>query len=456
MTQNLLKPNRNSLKVLAFLMLIAISGKGMAQSSPLDLKTSIALALSANNSLRADSLGIKEAVYRNKELAGSFLPQVSYSNNAEYNIAIPSQLLPGSVAGQPSKDLVPVQFGTRYSLKSGVEVNQAVFRKDLSIRIKAADLYTGIATTKYTLSREELVYEVATTFYNLQGSYEMVQSTLSDYNNIRDVLQIAKAQYENGVLKKIDYQALQINLANKQSLLDQQQTRYKEQLAYFNYLLGLPVSSETTIVRDYSAVRSLELPQTEIASRTDIKLYHQLIESKLVDLKSTHAEKLPSVNSYFRMSLNSQFNKTVNAFDEGYRYKASQGGISVSMPIFDGNRRKSRLKATEVQLNQLKLETDQLYNQAAMQFAKTSESFANNRTQLSITGQNLELAEEVFRSRKALYKEGVTTLLELLDAERELSQARSNYTQAMIDVQKSWLDVHKSNGSLLTNYINSL
>jgi len=91
-----------------------------------------------------------------------------------------------------------------------------------------------------------------------------------------------------------------------------------------------------------------------------------------------------------------------------------------------------------------------------MELVKASQTFHNNKQQLSITKENLELAENVFKTRKALYSEGVTTLIELLDAERELSQARNNYTQAMIDVQKGWLEVHKANGTLLTNYLNSL
>jgi outer membrane protein TolC len=49
---------------------------------------------------------------------------------------------------------------------------------------------------------------------------------------------------------------------------------------------------------------------------------------------------------------------------------------------------------------------------------------------LSITKENLDLAEKVYQSRKALYAEAVTTLIELLDAERELSHGKNQpYTR---------------------------
>jgi outer membrane protein len=183
------------------------------QQPPLTLKAAIQQALGSNRTLRADSLGITATSWQNKELAGAFLPQVNYSSNIGYNLAIASQMVPGAMVNQPSKDLVPVQFGTSYTMRTGVEVDQLIYRKDLSVKIKAAGLYSNIATTRYNLSREELVYQVAGAWYGLQSSNEMVKSTLHDYKNIDEVLQVAKAQYESGTLKKIDYQTLQINLA---------------------------------------------------------------------------------------------------------------------------------------------------------------------------------------------------------------------------------------------------
>jgi outer membrane protein len=438
------------------LPVLVVTKTASAQERPLSLKQAVELALINNRTLQADSLGIAEAIYKNKELAGSFLPQINYSNGFQASPAIASQMVPGSMLNQPSKELVPVQMGTRYAMKTGIEVNQAIYRKDLSVKTRAADLYTDIAKTKYNLSKEELVYQVAATYFGLQSCSEMVKSTQHDYKNIHEVLQVAKAQFEQGTLKKIDFQTLQINLANKQSQLDQYRTRHSEQLAQFNYLLGLPANTETVVGDNQSLANKLAMPVNEVGNRTDLRLYQQMIQSKMVDLKSIEAEKLPVINSYFRFNVQSQFNKLSYAFDRDYRYKASDLGITMSVPLFDGNRRKNRLQATSIQLNQLKLQSLQLQDRAHMELVKTSQTFNNNKQQLFINKENLALAESVFESRKALYTQGVTSLIELLDAERELSQARTNYTQAVIDVQKGWMDVHKANGTLLTNFIQTL
>src|SRR5919202_336672 len=144
MNQQMNKKTKQLLRLLLFVVsLQSLVEAVMAQSKPLNLKAAIELALNNNRSLKADSLGITETLYKNKELAGWFLPQVNYASGVESNLAIPSQMVPGSMVGQPSKELVPVQFGTRYGMKSGVEVSQTVFRKDLSVKRQAADVFDG-------------------------------------------------------------------------------------------------------------------------------------------------------------------------------------------------------------------------------------------------------------------------------------------------------------------------
>jgi outer membrane protein TolC len=324
------------------------------------------------------------------------------------------------------------------------------------LQIRNSGLQSKIAKTKYNLSKEELVYQVASLFYSLQTNAELIRTTHFDYLNLKDVLTIAKAQYENGTLKRIDYESLEINVANKLSQLSQLQTQYNDQLAHFNYLLGIPAATETiindSIPQDLQPLES----GSNFLQREDIRLSYQMIESKESELKSIRAEKLPVFNSYFRYNYQSQFNKPGKAFNSDYLYNSSTVGISVSVPIFEGNRRKSRINTAQTQLEQLKLQSEHKQDEARMEVVSATGTLSNSQEQYVITLQNLGLAEKLFSSRRALYTEGVTTLVELLDAERELSQARNLHIQALIDVQISRLDLHKANGTLLTDFIKSI
>lgn len=446
---------KTALYVVIVVLFTILSVMVKAQSQAVSVREAIEIALANNYSLRADSLDIIITGYKNKELAGRYLPQANLSSRTNYNIAIPNQFLPGSMVGQPAKDLVPVQFGTRYETGTGIEVTQNIYKKDLRIQMDASGLRTGIAQTKYNLSKEELVYKVASQFYALQSQAQSIRTTTADYLNLKDILTIAQQQFENGLLKRIEYESLQINVANKQSNLNLQITQYNEQLSFFKYLLGLPAEAALSINDTISLVKNTNDPTgDQLLQRNDLQLWNQLIQSKQVDIASIKAEKRPTITSYFKYNYQSQFNKTGDIIDNGF--KSSSIGISMSVPLFDGNRRKNRLNAANTELEQLSWQNK--YNQqlATTQFTTAQATLSNNRLQYEVNKKNLELAEKVFASRRALYTEGVTTLVELLDAEKELTQARNLYTQSLINVQTGLLDVYKADGTLLTQYIKSI
>src|SRR5678816_814796 len=169
------------LKLMIPALYILIAHRGSAQQETLTIKKAIDIALTNNRSLRSDSLNIGITDQKNQQLAASYRPQINYTSGAEYNPAIASQMVPGSMVGQNNKDMVPVQFGTRYNFKTGVEVTQTIFRKDLLTQIRAADLQNNIAKTKHNLTKEDLVYQVAGLFYALQANAELIRTTHFDY-----------------------------------------------------------------------------------------------------------------------------------------------------------------------------------------------------------------------------------------------------------------------------------
>ena len=427
-----------------------------AQQLTVSLRKAIDLAVENNLSLRSDSLNVAVTGHNNKELAGYYLPQINYNSVTEFNPEVASQLLPGKFLGDPSKDLVPVQMGTTYNLRTGVEVTQALYRKDLLVQMRAAGLYSNISQTKHKLTKEQLIYNVAYSFFAIQAKADLIRATTEDYLNLKDVLTIAKSQYENGVIKGIDYHTLQINVSNKEASLSQLETEYMNQLADFNYLLGLPADTRVSIADSISAEMIIPQQQKQTAERNDILLTRQMVESKQVDIKKIRAELTPTINSYLRYNYQAQFNNADNVANSDYWFRGSTIGVSVAVPIFDGNRRRNRIKAAELQLDQLKYQSTLQQQRAEVEYLNASYVLTNNLQQAGITKKNLQLAVGVFNSRKALYNEGVSSLVELLDAERELTNARKLSLQADVNVKTGWLDLHKANGTLLTDFIKSI
>lgn len=448
---------KKGMVVLLLLMLFVMNSFAQTQPAPLNLREAIQTALSNNYGLKSDSMNVVAAAYQKTVAKADNLPQVNYSSKTEYNPAIAKQMFPGKYVGQPDKDVVAVQFGSQYSMSHGVEVNQNLFRKDLKLKVSSADLNTSIARTKNNLSKEELIYQAASSYYDLQSSAELISTTESDYKSLMRTVAIAKAQVANGTLKKIDYESLEISAANMESQLNQLQSKYDVQLSYFKYLLGLPVDAALSIEANSKDLADLQLArEKQVEKRTELFLNRQMIQAKELELKTIRAERLPVTSAYFRFAYQSQYNSSSDAFNNDYWYKTSTVGLSTKLSLFDGYRRKNRMNIVRSELQQLRFQREYTTQQANTDWNTASTKLNNDLKQYSITKKNLGLAEKVFSSRQALYTEGVSSLIELLDAERELSEARNNHTQSKIDVQTGILDTHKANGTLLNEFLKSL
>ena len=329
------------LKLSLPLIYLLVAHRSYGQSGPMSMKQAIGIAIANNYSLKADSMNLLVTEYQNKTQRADFMPQVNYASKYEYNLALPTQMIPGEFVGQAGKEYVPVQFGTRYNAGSGVEVSQTLFNKSSRIKINASGLNNRIAKTKHQLTKEELVYQVAATYYALQANAELIRTTTRDYLNLKDILAISKAQYENGTLKKIDYESIEINTANKQSYLHQLQTNYNDQLANFNYLLGIPADTKTVIDDNISNVSTAIDAGNILMQREDIRLSYLMIDSKTEEIKAIRAESKPMISSYFSLYYQGQFNNFGDAFDNDFCSKSAYVGISTKISLFDGHRRKN-------------------------------------------------------------------------------------------------------------------
>ncbi len=125
--------------------------------------------------------------------------------------------------------------------------------------------------------------------------------------------------------------------------------------------------------------------------REDIQLSYQLIESKEIEIKAIRAEAKPVINSYFNFYYQGQFNDFGKTFNNDYWSKSSSFGISTSISLFDGNRRKNRIGIAQSQLQQLKFQSEQTKQLANTEWLTATETLRNDQLQYEITLKNLKL-----------------------------------------------------------------
>ena len=286
--------------------------------------------------------------------------------------------------------------------------------------------YLGLLRTS-----EQLISQVKRTYYELLracGQADTAQAAV-DVSAVR--LKNTDARYQAGTVPKFDVTTAQVDLANLTQNLIAAQSRVNISQANFNRVLGISPNSLTQVVKSAIPIEIVEVDipkadKTAKAQRPEIKMQQASISASKsnIDLQRTGAKPslgLSGAYNYVSAQSFSTSNISYNAL------------ATLNIPIWDGGVTKARVdqayadlySATDT-LEQVELVISQEVSTAALVLEE-----AAKRTKT--TADNVTLAEEALRLANVRYEAGIAVLLEVTNAESQLTQARFNQVNAQYD-----------------------
>lgn len=121
-------------------------------------------------------------------------------------------------------------------------------------------------------------------------------------------------------------------------------------------------------------------------------------------------------------------------------------GLSISMPVFDGFRVKSNVDIAKAQLRLADLQLRQEREAVSVEVARTRAELHRSRALYSARQQNSIEAEEAFRLATLRFARGLSTQLEVSDAQLALLTAQSTEARATYDLFLASADLARSLG----------
>lgn len=128
-------------------------------------------------------------------------------------------------------------------------------------------------------------------------------------------------------------------------------------------------------------------------------------------------------------------------------------GVSVSVLLFDANKKK-------LQIRQYKHQQEQARNSQLLQHSSLQQQYDNalletaqTERMFNIQKQNLAQSTDVYNITNIKYKEGVSSMTELLQDDIRLREAQGNFVNAHYNFNKSQVDLLRLSGNL-DAYIN--
>ena len=430
------------------MLTVIVFGVGETQAQTSDtvwsLKQVIEYALHGNTDIKKQNLEMLKTKYNIEEYRSDALPQVNGSLAYNNSPLLAKQLLPGEIFGQPGV-LIPVQFGVKNTFNGSVQLTQQVFNFQYKAGLAAAKKALELAEFNEKYTREEIIYTIASTYYQALISGKQIKIVEANLDRINTGLKIAQVQFDNKIIRKIDLDQYKVNRTNLLTDLGNAELSFQQQLDVLKIYMGYPLDS-TLQVSDSVSEQALFIAENSVKDNPSLALLKTQEELKNIEIKNIRAGYYPKISASANYGFNSQFNK-LRKSDVNTSPNAALG-VSVSIPIFDGFRKRRQVQQRELEVKSLQLDQQLTENQLSMQYNIALKTYAQNKKSYDAQKGNLELAENVYNTMNNNYKLGISNLTELNNTEVSLKEAQTKYLTALLQIKLTELDILKANGKM--------
>jgi outer membrane protein TolC len=445
----------HNVKIIIISALLAFSGANpLLCQQTLTLKQCLELAVNSNYSIRNAGLDINEAKAKTKEARASALPQATASASLTDNLAIPVMMLPGEIVGQPG-EMIPAELGVPYEADVSLQLNQVIFNPALFTGIKAARSAEELAELKRQMTKEQLIYDVASVYFDILHSEQQLKS-IADNLDLQDSIYAKTAlRVKDELAREIDLNRIKVNISSLKVKKEHLQSAVRQQKRYLQVLAGILLDEDFST--DNSILTAIDFPirnlygENTLFQKTELAALKQQKQLNELELKATRMQYLPSLS--FVASGSYQFQSEQFQLDNKESwFKSAFIGLRLNIPIFDGSAKRHTIK--QIKLRDMKLDNDIHHTEQALRMEREnalSELIVSYKS-TQLQEENLRLAEKTCEQSRMLYKEGLYTVTDLLQTEHSLREAQTAHISEIIQYKKAELNLMKAEGKLVENY----
>jgi len=415
----------------------------------LTLENSIKLALSQNPSHLASEERVEGAKSMIKEAAAGFFPSLSATGLRTLKEKVFVLEFPSFIPGEPPQK-VEMDF---------TRDNQFSF--SLSVPIYAGGrLVSGYKQAKYNhLSTEEsmrqseymTVFNTKKAFFGVLLAQKFVKVSEEAVSVAEKHLRNVKILHEVGMASKFDLLRSEVQLAN----LKPQQIRAKNSLKVaelsLKTLLGLDLSQPLEIQGELTYEPfdpNLEEALTSaLIKRPEIRQfkYQKMMAEEM--LKISKASRFPTV------AVQGAYNVWADrlTFKEEDWQSYYSVNLALSVPIFGGFVAAAQISQSKSIIKELEFSKKGLEDMILFEVRQAVLKLSEARESLMSQEKNVEQAMESLRIAELNFSEGLATTLDVSSVQAALTQAKTNYSQALYDYVMSKAELDKAIGIGLIN-----
>ena len=296
-----------------------------------------------------------------------------------------------------------------------------------------------------------MFFAITSDGYSTDGYFSLLQAGNMEnlyqdsVNQLEEHLKNVQAQYDVGVVAKVDVLRSEVSLANAQQQLIQATNNYDVAEASLNKIIGTsldttlklkdslqytPYENDMQYCLDYASMNRAELEQSRLA-----------VDAAKGAVKVAKSGFLPKVTASATESWGGSGSNWPGDDKENWSV-----GIGATMNIFDSGVTLSKVHAAEEKLLQAEETYRDTVNSVELEVRSNYLGLREAEKRISTTQVAVAKAEEDFHIAQVRYMAGVGTNLDVIDAQVALTEAKTNFVNALYDYNTSKIALETSMG----------
>lgn len=412
------------------LVLLAIS---ICYSQNYSLEKAVEIALQNKEALKASALDLRSSKQDIKSSYSGILPSLRASTTMTES-RFPEQ----TVGFNQSSGEILSDVSSITSASSNISINQNIYDGGVwwnNIRL---------AKNNYKISEQfnrqiktNIIRNVHFAYFNYLKAMQLLGVARSNLMSSQQQLALVEQKFDLGSAKKTDLLKAKVRFGQARVDLISNDASLKSAYRNLKNAMGLINTNDEFSISDVE--RPLEIiPEFETGFELiqkfnpSIKAKQYQIVAAKIGTKIAKGSRMPniSISASAFGTAESISDAVSNSYGDNQRTNTS---LSISLPLYSGNTISTRIQKAKLTVNKQESEYLTQLEDLSVQLKDLIDQLQNFSEIIPINETVLESAEEDLKLSQVRYSQGSTTILEVLNAQVSVVQAKSSLVRSKYD-----------------------
>ncbi|MGF9566209.1 efflux transporter outer membrane subunit [Neorhizobium sp. JUb45] len=313
---------------------------------------------------------------------------------------------------------------------------------------EAAIAELGAADAAVDTARLSLLSQVAAAYIDVRYYQESIALARSNLKSRNETLSLTRLQLDAGAASRLDVVQSESLVNTTLATIPSLETQYRQAAHRVATLLGMPASSllgelqkgARQPVARFNAKAGV--PADLVRNRPDIRAAERTLAAAVANIGVAEANLYPSISlsgsispSYLRRNGGSDTHLLSWSF-----------GPALNLPIFDGGQLRANVSASESAAREAYLAWKQTVLGAVEEVENALAAVTRDSRTVAANRATVASSQEALTLATASYRDGASSLLDVLDAQRTVSEAQSNLAQAIRQMAQDYVSLSVAMG----------